>query len=199
MNGMPMPGGPIAAATAFMLMWVGMMVVMMLPVLAPVLWSYHRSRPAGVIGATAAVGLAYYAAWALFGLAAFGLTQAVPRFATLAIGGLLLLLGSFQFTPAKRRYLDRCRLRMGVSADESQSIRQGWGYGWRLGMDCVVCCLGFMLLLLAIGMSQPPAMILVGVAIAAERLAPRPWMVARCTGGLAVILGIVVVMNSTRL
>jgi predicted metal-binding membrane protein len=209
MGGMPMAGGgPIEAAPVFMLMWVGMMVVMMLPVLAPVLGSYHRSRPTGkpgTLGATAAVAAAYYAVWALFGIFAFGLTQLVgraesnsaglARFATLGIGGLLLLIGSFQFTPCKSRYLDRCRSRVGEFS-QSRSVRQGWLFGWRLGMDCVVCCLGFMLLLLAVGMTNLQLMIVVGAAITVERLAPWPRLASRFTGAGEFVLGILAIART---
>jgi predicted metal-binding membrane protein len=209
MGGMPMAGGgPFDAALAFMLMWVGMMVFMMFPVLAPVLWSYHRSRAtgeAGTLGATAAAGAAYYAVWVLFGILALGLTQLVgraesnsaglARFATLGIGGLLLLIGSFQFTPCKSRYLDRCRSRVG-ELSQSRSASQGWLFGWRLGVDCVVCCLGFMLLLLAVGMTNLQLMIVVGAAIAVERLAPWPRLASRFTGAGAFVLGIVAIARA---
>jgi predicted metal-binding membrane protein len=203
MGGMPMPGGgPFDAALAFMLMWVGMTVVMMLPTLVPVLLAYHRSSPilgrAGRLVATGLVAVAYFAVWVLFGIFCYGLTIAVrsgslasglARYGAWGIGILLLLTGFFQFTAFKRRYLGRCRTRLGETTQGS-TVRSGWDFGARLGADCVVCCLGLMLCLLAIGMAQVEAMALVGIAITLERLTPWPRAVARLTGVVVILVGV---------
>jgi predicted metal-binding membrane protein len=83
MQGMPMPGGwtmsmawmrmPgqtwIQACASFLAMWIVMMVAMMLPSLAPMLWRY-KSR-FGLL--TPLVGLAYFFVWTLVGFALFPL------------------------------------------------------------------------------------------------------------------------------
>ena len=51
-----------------------------------------------------------------------------------------------------------------------------------MGFDCALCCAGYVLVLLVTGMMNWTAMILVTVAITAERLLPRPALLARVFG-----------------
>ena len=89
MPGMPMPGGWSMSmmwmrmpgqtwpgmATAFLGMWLVMMVAMMLPVLMPMLWRYRRAIAQAehrhVDALTTLVGAAYFFVWTLFGAIAF--------------------------------------------------------------------------------------------------------------------------------
>src|SRR5712672_846156 len=74
---MRMPGQTWpSAAASFLGMWVVMMVAMMLPSLAPMLWRYRQA--VGMTGGTtrpgrltALVGAGYFLVWTIFGVAAF--------------------------------------------------------------------------------------------------------------------------------
>src|SRR6202162_1980664 len=99
MDEMPMPGGwtmstawmPMCgqrwpgAAASFLVMWVVMMVAMMLPSLAPMLWRYHQAvgrageRRLGRL--TALVGAGYFFVWTVFGMIAFPLGVALTAVA----------------------------------------------------------------------------------------------------------------------
>ena len=77
MPGQTWPGG----AASFLGMWVVMMVAMMLPSLAPMLWRYRQAvgstGEARLAGLTALVGVGYFFVWTVFGMAAFPLGVAL--------------------------------------------------------------------------------------------------------------------------
>src|SRR6266404_3909825 len=91
MGGMKMPGGwtmsmawmrmPeqtwLGSAASFLCMWIVMMVAMMLPSLAPMLWRYRqavgRAGETRLGRLTALVGVGYFFVWTVFGMAAFSL------------------------------------------------------------------------------------------------------------------------------
>src|SRR5438128_12118456 len=132
MSTMPMPGQTwLGAAASFLAMWVVMMVAMMLPSLVPTLWRY---RQAGLGPMTALVGVGYFAVWTVFGMVAYLLGLALPRTAPIAVGAIVLLAGSLQFTAWKDRHLACCRQagRAGVPADAGTA----WRHGLRLGPPC---------------------------------------------------------------
>ncbi len=137
MGEMPMPGGwtmsmawirmPgqtwLGAMASFLGMWVVMMVAMMLPSLVPMLWRYRQ-----VVGTTgqahpgrltALVAVGYFFVWTLFGMAVFPLgvvlaaiemqQPALARAVPIAVGVVVLMAGSLQFTAWKARHLARCR------------------------------------------------------------------------------------------
>ena len=145
-------------------MWAAMMVPMMLPSL--VLRLHARPLPAAVVAA-----VAYFLVWTLFGAAIYPPTMYVPvgRYAAAAF----VVAGFVQLTPWKVRLLDRCR---------TDCSDVAWRDGLRMGLDCSLCCTGYVLVLLVTGMMNWAAMILVTVAITAERLLPRPALLARIFG-----------------
>src|SRR5207253_783823 len=121
---MPMPGQTwLGAAASFLGMWVVMMVAMMLPSLVPMLWRYRqavgRTRETPLGRLTALVGVGYYFVWTVFGMAAFPLgvalaavemeEPALARAVPIAVGVVVLIAGSLQFTTWKARHLACCR------------------------------------------------------------------------------------------
>ena len=108
MTWMRMPGQTWPGMAAmFIGMWVVMMVAMMLPSVAPMLWSYHEAvgkaripRPGWL---TALAGVGYFFVWTVFGLAAFPIgaalttiemrQPALSRAVPLAIGIVVLIAG----------------------------------------------------------------------------------------------------------
>ena len=208
---MRMPGQSWPGAFAmFMGMWVVMMVPMMLPSLVSMLSNYRRSvRGEGEIPLgrlTALAGAGYFLVWALFGAAAYPLGVALaaaemrsPTLAKavpLATGAVLLFAGGLQLTPWKVRQLVCCRET--PSCGESLPPRAGsaWRHGLGLGVHCGLCCLGFMLILLASGVMDLGVMAGVAAAITAERLAPRPERIARALGAIAIAGGALAVARA---
>ncbi len=219
MRGMLMPGGwtmsmvwmrmpgqmwPEAAAS-FIGMWVVMMVAMMSPSLAPMLWRYRqavtRTRETRKAWLTTLVGVGYFLVWTLLGMAVYPLGVAVAavemrqpvlaRTAPIAVGAVILIAGAIQFTSFKAHHLGCCREapgcgRRALPADTGTALRFGVG----LGLHCGYCCASFTAVLLAIGVMDLRAMALVTAAITVERLAPRGQQVARAVGAVLVGAGL---------
>ena len=183
-----------AAAAAFLAMWVVMMVAMMLPSLVPTLWRYSQ---AGLGQLTTLVGVGYFAVWTVFGMVAYLLGLALPRTAPIAVGAIVLLAGSLQFTAWKDRHLACCREAGddGVPADAGLA----WRYGLSLGLHCSQCCVGLMAILLIIGVMNVLAMAVVAAAITVERLAPAGERVARATGAVALGAGLFLIVRAAGL
>lgn len=221
MPAMPMPGGwkmsmawmrmPgqtwLSVTTSFLAMWVVMMVAMMLPSLVPML---HRYREA--IGGTnetrldwltALVGAGYFFVWALFGMAVFPLGVAMATVemrqptlahaAPVATGAVVLIAGALQFTRWKARHLADCRDGTPCGHGRETHFASAFRHGLDLGLHCGYCCAGLMAILLAVGVMDLRAMILVTGAITAERLAPSGKHVTRAIGALAVGAGVLLI------
>jgi Bacterial protein of unknown function (DUF899)/Predicted metal-binding integral membrane protein (DUF2182) len=67
------------------------------------------------------------------------------------------------------------------------------------GLHCSSCCSGLMAILLVIGVMDLRAMVLVGLAITAERLAPAGERVARAVGAVVVCAGLLLVARAAGL
>jgi len=194
---MPMPGQTWpGAAASFFAMWVVMMVAMMLPSLVPMLWRYRQAvcRTGGTrLGwLTALVGMGYFFAWTMFGMAAFplgaslaALAMRVPvlaRAVPIAAGVVVLIAGALQFTAWKARHLACCREAPARGRTLPSGAGTAWRYGLRLGLHCGYCCAGLTAILLVIGVMDIRLMAVVAAAITAERLAPAGERVARAIG-----------------
>jgi predicted metal-binding membrane protein len=250
--GMPMPGGwtmsmawmrmpgqtwPVAAAS-FVGMWVVMMVAMMLPSLVPMLLRYRQA-----VGGTAEtrlslltvlVGVGYFFVWTVIGMAAFPLGVALAeigmqqpmlsRAVPIAVGVVVLIGGSLQFTAWKLRHLACYReasafAHAGASASDGETSPKpspgaeagpggrtlpaetgvAWRYGVTLGLHCVHCCANLMAILLVIGVMDLRAMIVVAAGITAERLAPAGERVARAIGAGVVGAGLFLIAQAAGL
>ena len=220
MNELPMPGGwslsmtwapmcgqkwPRVAAT-FIGMWIVMMVAMMLPSLAPVLWRYHEAiGRTGVMRArwmTALAGVGYFFVWAVLGVIVFVLGVAlmtlalrVPSLARavpVAAGCVVLLAGFAQFSASKSRYLACSR-----TLTATRSATEAWTQGTRLGVHCILCCAGLTSVLLVNGMMDLRAMAFVTLAITAERLVPYPERIAQAIGVVIVIRGLWMLLQAS--
>lgn len=226
MGEMPMPGGwtmsmawtrmpgqtwPGAAAT-FLVMWVVMMVAMMMPSLAPILWRYRDiitnagEKRLGLL--TAMVGAGYFFVWTAFGIVAFplgaALTEiemrqpALARAAPIAICTVVLIAGALQFTAWKAHHLACCREgspgRM-LTTDAGTA----WRHGLRLGLHCSFCCSGLTAIFLVLGVMDLRAMAIVTAAITLERLAPAGERTARAIGAVAIGAGLFLIVRATGL
>ena len=224
MDAMPMPGGSTmsmvwmrmpgqtwsGAATSFVGMWIVMMMAMMLPSLVPMLWRYRDAvarRGETYLGRlTLLVGAGYFFVWTLFGMAAFPLGVALAaiemqqtallRAVPIAIGVVVVMAGFLQFTAWKARHLACCREAPRYGHVLPADAGTAWRHGLRLGLHCSYCCGGLMAILLVVGIMDLRAMAAVAAVIAIERLAPGGERVARATGAVIVVAGLLLIAQA---
>jgi predicted metal-binding membrane protein len=211
---MRMPGQTwLGAAASFLGMWVVMMVAMMLPSLAPMLWRYRQAvggtgeTPLGRL--TALVGVGYFFVWTAFGMVVYVLGVALTALAMqsttlaravpVAVGVVVLIAGAIQFTAWKQRHLACCREapRRGVTLPPN--ARSAWRHGLRLGLHCSTCCAGLTAILLVVGVMDLRAMAIVTAAITVERLAPAGGRFTRGIGAVAVGAGLLLIARAAGL
>src|SRR2546422_6997810 len=197
MSAMPMSGETwLGAAASFLAMWIVMMVAMMLPSLVPVLW---RHRQAGLGRLTALVGVGYFVFGTVLAMAAYPLVAALPITAPIAVGAIVLLAGSLQFTAWKAYHLACCREAPGRGRTLPADPGTAWRHGLRVGLHCSQCCVGLMAILLVIGVMNVLAMAVIAAAITVERLAPAGERVARATGAVALGAGLFLIVRAAGL
>lgn len=198
------------AAASFASAWLVMMVAMMMPSLAPMLWRYRQELArlgAGRVGClTMLAGVGYFALWSIIGMAAFplgagvatlamklpGLARAVP----IATAVVVVIAGALQFTAWKARHLALCRSTPGQGVAVPVSAGAALRYGVRLGLRCCASCAGPTAILLATGVMELHIMALVTTAITLERLAPNGVRLARAIGAVAIAAGAVMLARA---
>jgi predicted metal-binding membrane protein len=116
-------------------------------------------------------------------------SEAFSRAVPVLSGAALLAAGAIQFTPWKMTHLLRCRSAFGcvVSCSGDQT---SFRLGCRHGTACCLCCAAPMTLQLVLGIMNPLVMLAVAVIVAAEKLLPRPAIVARLVGLAAILAGV---------
>ena len=207
MGEIPMPGGwtlsavwtPMCgqrwsgAAVSFIGMWAAMMVAMMLPSLAPMLW---RGRPA----LAALAGAGYFLVWIVLGAIVFALgaafaeaamqLPALARAVPVSMALVVLAAGAFQFTAWKADSLACCTPSAQRDSAPFANAGTAWRHGLRLGLHCCRACAGLTAILLVIGVMDLRAMAAVAVAITAERLAPAGQRIAFAVGAVSIATGV---------
>jgi predicted metal-binding membrane protein len=205
-GGAPWP----SAAAAFVAMWTMMMVAMMLPSLWPTLRRYRRGLEAMAVSRpafwTAVVGAGYTGVWAAIGLMVFvlhgivgalaGWTSHFAHIAPLITSGVIVASAGLQFTSWKAHQLAHCRGALPTHDPRSVNGHSAWSDGVRLGMHCTMSCLGPMATLLAVGMMDIRAMVVVSAAVTAERIVPNGARAARATGAIALAAGVLVLARA---
>jgi predicted metal-binding membrane protein len=227
MRRMPMPGGSTMsmvwmrmpgqtwpeAAASFIVMWVVMMVAMMLPWLAPILWRYRRAvRSTGETRKawlTTLVGVGYFFVWTLFGIAIYPLGVALAavemhqpvlaRTAPIAAGVVVLIAGAVQFTSFKAHHLGCRREAPGRGCTLPADAGTAWREGLCLGLHCSYYCANFTAVMLAFGVMDSRAMALVTALITVERVAPRGALVAQAVGAVVVGVGLFLIARAAGL
>jgi predicted metal-binding membrane protein len=209
MPGQSWPG----AMVSFVGMWALMMVAMMMPSHVPMLLCHRQAvvvkgaRRLGLL--TALVSMGYFSVWTGVGIVIYPMgvalaavemqSSALARAMPIAVGVVVLLAGTFQFTSWKMRHLVRCRetsdhgLRLAVNAASS------WRYGIRLGLHCAFACANLTAMLLALGVMDLRAMGIVTLAVTAERLAPAGEDVARAAGFVVIGAGLILIARAAGL
>jgi predicted metal-binding membrane protein len=204
---MRMPGQTwFPSAKEFLLMWLAMMVAMMLPSALPMFLSARRSlAETGATNSRAAMSLmvsGYFATWMAAGAGVYALGiafaatvmrwESFSRAVPVLSGVALIAAGAFQFTNCKMTGLLRCRSPLGCGT--SCPVRgTSFLLGCKQGAACCVCCTAPMMIMIVLGMMNPLVMIVVAIVIAAEKLLPRPEIVARLVGLATIITGIAII------
>jgi predicted metal-binding membrane protein len=187
----------------FVVGWTAMMVAMMIPATLPLILLYRivsrqRLSPIQARGGIAALLLGYIAVWAVAGLPVYlyALTaEAAGSYAIVLPAVLLVIAGAYQFTSLKRSCHARCSSPLFFLM---QKWKPGTAGALRLGVlhgiDCLGCCAGLMVGLVALGMMNLALVFTVALIIFAEKTLPESHRIARPLGvlmmtGAVVLLG----------
>jgi predicted metal-binding membrane protein len=197
-GGMAMGG--IEGIALFLSAWVVMMVAMMIPATLPLIllyrhFAHERLSPARARIGTAILLISYVAVWASAGLPVYAynsLSSVADSVAAVLPALLLIVGGTYQFTPLKSICHARCSSPLFFLM---QNWRPGATGALRLGVihgvDCLGCCAGLMVGLVALGMMNLIWMLTAAVIIFVEKTIPGSHRVARPLGILMVAGGVV--------
>src|SRR5215207_2706914 len=181
--------------------WTAMMVAMMIPATLPLILLYRlvarqRLSPDQARVGMAALCLGYIVVWAVAGLPVYvyALTaQSIGRFAVVLPAVLLAIGGVYQFTSLKRSCHARCSNPLFFLM---QKWKPGTAGALRLGvlhgLDCLGCCAGLMVGLIALGMMNLVLVFTAALIIFAEKTLPESHRVARPLGFLMIAGGMAV-------
>jgi len=189
---------------AFLSVWLVMMAAMMLPSVAPmaVVWIHSvaarpttRERVVGVASFLAG----YLLAWEAFGVAVYAvllgagrLAEGAPDAARWVGVAIFAVAGVYQLTPLKGACLRHCRTPVG-SLFHYASYR-GSGRDLRVGVHhglyCVGCCWGLMIVLVAVGAMNAPAMVILAGVILIEKLWRYGPAFSRSVGVLLLVVAV---------
>jgi predicted metal-binding membrane protein len=192
--------GGLGSLGWFAVTWLVMTAAMMLPGSAPAVLQAVRGRRAAAPATAAGFITGYGAVWMAAGLAGYACVQAVRALDVGALGwssagryvaaGAVVAAGLYQFTPVKRRWLERCTAperhlpRPGVVG----ALQAGAGHG----VCCVACCWTLMVALYALGIMSLTWMVLLTVLIAGERLVARRSVAVPAVAAVLVVLGVAI-------
>jgi predicted metal-binding membrane protein len=169
---------------AFLVIWVVMMAAMMFPSVAPmaVAWirtmSVRPTRVARLTGITSFLG-GYLLAWAAFGAVVYVVLREADRLAGDAPSvarwtgaAVFAIAGIYQLTPLKSACLRHCRSPLGsvVHYASYHGRARDLRVGVHHGLYCVGCCWGLMILLVAVGAMNIPAMVALAGVIFVEKV-----------------------------
>ena len=197
--------GGIGGAALFLSGWTAMMVAMMVPATLPLILLYRTIARNRLSLVRARVGMmtllvGYIAVWTAAGLPVYAyalFAEGAGSLATVLPALLLVVGGIYQFTPLKRICHARC-------SSPLFFLVQNWHPGAtgavRLGMlhgfDCLGCCAGLMVGLVALGMMNLAWMLTAAVIIFAEKTIPNSHRIARPLGVVMVVGGVVLLATS---
>ena len=198
---------PMANFGPLFWMWAIMMAAMMLPTMVPTLRAYEdlMTSADGTWAGWMGVLLGYSIVWVAFA-ALIAAAQLALLFGGVVdmlgiaksvwiTGGLLIVVGAFQFTRVKEVCHGVCHSPMGYYLGH---WRTGFGGGLRMGLGlgafCVGCCWGFMALGFVGGVMSLLWMGLATLFMVIEKLPQIGHVVTRPMGGILIAAGLAVVV-----
>lgn len=190
MAGMSGMGWTWGALLTFVVAWAVMMAAMMFPAAAPMLLLFHatatRRKSAGsAFVPTWVFALGYFAIWTAIGIVTWLLVQigsdlasrmsaaARETWAPLALGGVLVVAGFYQFTPLKQACLRQCKTPFGFVMTHWREGRLGaLRMGILHGAVCLGCCWALFAVLVATGVMSLAWMLLLTLVVFVEKVLP---------------------------
>ena len=198
----PMLGTMGLGIGSFVAVWALMMTAMMLPSVTPFASLYTRSFTEHRGRRLVAFGSGYLLVWSLAAIPAYALAWPADRFSgshpTAATGLAVAIFagcGIYQLTPIKDRCLARCRsplgfvFKFGAYSGRTRDLRVGLYHG----AFCLACCWGLMALLVAFGLMNLTAMVVLAAVVLLEKTSPWGSRFSQALGVIALVLAVVVV------
>ena len=199
-----MPGTMGLSLGLFIGVWSLMMTAMMLPSIAPFAALYTRTftdyRPLRI---TELAG-GYLLVWAVAALPGYALAWLAgelvatrPGAARALAVAIFAACGIYQLTPVKDRCLARCRsplgfvLKYGSYRGRMRDMRVGMNHG----AFCLACCWALMAILVAVGLMNLAAMVVLTAVVLAEKTWRWGPGLSRVVGVVALILALAVVFR----
>jgi predicted metal-binding membrane protein len=183
--------------------WTVMMAAMMLPSATPMIL-LHRLGADGRVRTelwSAAFVAGYLVVWASVGIVVWGAGLAasaivMPEQSAVAVAGILLLAGVYQFTPLKSTCLRACR----TPAD---FLLTHWHRGLsgqlRLGIEhglyCLGCCWALMALFVGVGAMSLVWAVGIALVVLVEKVRPEGVAFGRIAGALLIAAGAIVLVR----
>ena len=199
-----MPGTMGLGAGSFAAVWALMMAAMMLPSVAPFASLYSRTFTGAHGARLAAFASGYLIVWTIAALPAYWLARLADRLAgghpaaaTVLAAGIFAACGAYQLTPVKERCLARCRsplgfmLKLGAYRGRTRDLRAGLYHG----VFCLACCWALMAVLVAFGLMNVIAMVVLAGAVLTEKTWAWGTRFSRALGVAALALAIAVVFE----
>lgn len=220
MSGTPMPGGwtlsaawlPLCGRTwlqtaaAFASMWATMTPAMMLPALAPMLWRERATLTIHSGWLIILSGGAYLSVWLFAGMLLFPVGAAlaslairvpsIARAAPLSAGLVVMAAGVFQCTSWKAKRLQSCHSIRACHVVPTDNASAALRTGMRFAVQCVSCCSNWMAVLLATGVMDREATLIVSAAIAIERAAASRVPLVRLVGMTSIAAGAALIAHA---
>ncbi len=208
MGGIAATGWSFAGAAVFVAVWTVMMIAMMLPAAASMIFMFASAqarREPEVAVPTWIFVAGYILVWAAAGLVTYLLVQigsdlatalappARSRWAPLALGATVAAAGLYQFTPIKRVCLTHCRSPLAFIALHWREGRLGaLRMGLRHGAYCFGCCWALFAVLVAAGVMSMAWMLLLALVVFVEKMLPQGPRAGAATGIALIAVGIAV-------
>jgi predicted metal-binding membrane protein len=212
MSGPDITSWSLASLPPLFLMWTEMMVAMMLPSAAPMILifaevnrkRFERREP---FVSTSIFAAGYLAAWTGFSLIAAVAQWALHAKAFLSptmsanspavAGCILLAAGAFQWSPLKQACLRHCRSPLDFIMTQWRDGSAGaFLMGLRHGAYCTGCCWFLMALLFVAGVMNMWWIGIIALLVLIEKVAPKGPLVARITGLILGVWGLILLLRS---
>ena len=202
MTGAPLDSGAWLNVAAVVFAWSAMMLAMMLPSATPMLLFFHmtlqRRAAANAWMSMSVFALGYLVTWIGFSAAATAVQLGLDRLrllspamaiaSPLAVGGLILISGLYQFTASKHGCLRHCASPLDFIIKHWRSGSNGaFIMGLRHGSYCLGCCWALMALLFAGGMMNLAWIGGLSLYVLVEKALPAHNL-PRLASGLALVL-----------
>jgi predicted metal-binding membrane protein len=199
-----MPGTMGVGIGEFVAIWALMMAAMMLPSVAPFVSLYARTLKGRRAPRLTSLTAGYLVVWAAAGVPAYGIAwladRAInghPLAATILAVVVFAACGVYQLTPLKERCLAHCRSPLG--AIFKYASYRGSTRDFRVGLHhggyCLACCWSLMVLLVAFGLMNVTAMVVLSIIILIEKIGPSPKRFSQAVGIVAIGLAVAVAIH----